>query len=377
MTDLSNDISNQISNLLQRFLPYSVAKNEIGASFSVEEVELNGNDVILTFSPDNYTSITTILQDNATFTTAGFLTKIHLSYFKPVEGFDYAYAYQAVFSKNISNKFKTYDIISLKGFEDETYNTDYTILEIKNGVFLLRPVEAIEIVPVTTALGYCEIEFTAGYNNLVTISDVGENKVKYEIDPYSVYVVNSIADLTISNVKLYYYQGSVKAMDEETFKTYFASNNNASSSFLIINQDLNSSPIRRQSNRLDVDYLSMNRRGSFEKALNFSISYIVRRKVDDSNNQTSSGGDINLKHLMMHEALTSILRSPMVGNDKITYSAPTIGASSNAEVIIAGSITIKYELSLTAFYSDNILVTDDEPAYPIAEVKINKDIIKQ
>ena len=83
------------------------------------------------------------------------------------------------------------DIVVLKGFANNIYNTSYKVLIQDNNV-ILQPLNLIPITTLTDNLGYISSVYNNGLNGVFFIEDEEDNKLSYTFDSSLYNVVNNI-----------------------------------------------------------------------------------------------------------------------------------------------------------------------------------------
>lgn len=370
------DVGNQIVNLLTKYLPYTNLSG-IGYDFPVESVVIAEGKVTMTVGDDDYTSIKSIMTNDAnfSFTTHGFYTKNNIISFSAYNGgLGDPYAFEVKFERSIILKVSSE--ITLKGFTDDTYNITYKIAsKISSNTYVFYSDDIASIEDVTTGLGYYPVQYNQELNDIVTLTDEGDNQFSFEFDADSYYNIDSEDELDLTeNIKIFYYSQNVKVIDFITFQENLLESDNAE--YLIIDSTiLVGTPKRSSTQTSDSDYYATNRSGSFEKNFTLNIKYLLQRKSDDSDNQTTSGSDLIEKQINMHKALTSILRTPLEGDSTTTFSAITILQDSVEERISSGKTIINYQLGFVATYYDSIMLDNYIKCYPIDQLKVNDDLL--
>lgn len=373
------DYANQIANLIKQLAPYS--NLGIGDSFQAISVEINSNKVYIELESENYQYLSSLINDtenpNNQFTVSGFYLKNYIKNFLAhPDSSIFKFAFVVDFK--YPHKFKTDQEISLKGFTNSVYSTDYKVLKIIDAyTAILYPISAVPIVDISSGLGYIPTNFTVGLNGIKTFSDEGTNTISYEIDPSDFYTVASIDDVDQDyDIFVNYYNENVKVLDLQTFLTKLT--DSTTTPYLIVDTtSLSGSQNRSRSNRQDSGYNSYGRVGFFEKNYTITLNYVLERNTDDSNNQTSSGSDIVKKQVDMHDALLSILRESLEesSGNKI-FTSLTIISDGPPITVSEGRFRIPYELGFTVFYNSDILLDKDEnEIYKINSVKFNNNVV--
>jgi hypothetical protein len=358
-----------------KYLPYTEAAS-LGNGFDVQDIEVDGSKVSLTLLPNDYTQVKAIMtnDENYTFTTYGVHHKANIVSFKPYSEIGDPYAYEVKFDKAV--RFKNYEEITLQGFTNPIYNIPYKIIKnIKSNIIILYPSEDLPFTQVTTGLGYYPVSYTEGFNGLFVFEDEGSNKISYQIDEDSYYYEDDAAKLDLTKpIKLYYYSDSVKLIDFRTFQENLKQENNLS--YIIIDStSLQTELMRGNRQGYDTDFYSVNRSGSFDKNYVLNIKYLMQRYVDDNNNQTSSGSDVMEKQMMVGKALTSILSSPLTGDDTVKFTALVVAQEGVDEAVVAGKTVLQFRIGFVATYFNDIMLHNDIDSYPIDSVKLNNDVI--
>jgi len=371
------DIANQIGNLLIKYLPYTAAAS-MGYQFPVSDVAIDGDKVTLTLSSEDYAAVQSRMTDNnnSSFTVNGFYTRCNITSFTTYNaGVGDSFAFEATFDR--APGFKINEEITLKGFTDAQYNIPYkAIRKLSSNKFILYASEDVDIENVTVGLGYVPIQYTEGFNDVVSLTDEGSNQFSFIVDADSYYYVDSVDKLDLlDQVKIFDYLNTVKVIDAKVFQENLESADGNTSYLIVDSSSLSGSPARRSSQKFDSDYFLMNRNGAFEKNFIINVKYLLQRVTDEEGEQTSSGSDIAAKQMDMHKALTSILRSPLDGDDTTRFSAITIQRDFVEDRVSGGRVVISYELGLVACYRDDIMIKTNIKSYPIEKLKINKDLL--
>lgn len=372
------DYANQIANLIKELAPYS--NLTIGDKFQATSVEISGGKVFLEFETDNYNYLKSLITDatnpNSQFTISGFNLKNEIKNFSThPESSLFKYAFLVEFDK--PHKLSTEDTISLKGFTNTAYNTEYKVLKIIDSFFaVLFPKTTVDVIDITSGLGYIPTFYTAGMNGVKILSDEGANTLSYEYDVDDYLSVSSIDDIDQDyDIFLNYYNDNIKVIDLQTFISNLT--DSTTSEYLIIDtSSLVGSQKRSRSNNQDNGYNSYGRIGYFEKNYSLTLHYLLERNQDDINNQTTSGSDIVKKQVEMHDSLLSILRESLEdeSNTKI-FTSLTIVSDGPPITVSEGRIRIPYELSFSVFYNNDILIKKEESGYKINSLKINNDTV--
>ena len=369
------DIANQIGNLLVKYLPYTDTSS-IGYDFPVEDVLIENEKVTLTLSQDDYTSVKSIMDGgNYFFTTHGFYTKNNIISFEPYNGGigDY-FAIEVKFEKALI--LSQNQQVTLKGFTDTEYNITYKVIRIlAANRYVLYPITTVPLNAISSGLGYYPVQYTEGFNDIVELTDEGSNQVSFDIDVDSYYYVDSTSKLDLlENIKIYYYLDNIKVIDAEVFEQNIGQGDNLD--YIIVDTaSLSGTPMRSRNQSYDSDYYSTNRSGSFDKNYTINIKYLMQRRSDDPNNQTTSGSDIAQKQMDMQKTLTSILRTPLEGDSSLKFTAMTILSDEVEKRVTAGKVLINFPVGFVATYFNDILLKNDIKSYPIDFLQVNNDTL--
>lgn len=374
------DYANQIANLIKELAPYS--NLTIGDKFQAISVEIDAGKVFLEFEEENYDYLKSLITDatnpNSQFTISGFHLKNGIkSFLAHPNSSTFKYAFLVEFEK--PHKLTTDQIITLKGFTNPSYNSEYKVIKVIDSFFaVIYPKNSVSIVNVNTGLGYIPTAFTAGMNGIKTLEDEGDNILSYEYDVDDYLSVNAIENIDQDfDIFLSNYNDNIKVIDLQTFIGNLT--DPTTSEYLIVDtSSLVGSQKRSRSNNQDNGYNAYGRIGYFEKNYSLTLHYILERNQDDNNNQTTSGSDIIKKQVEMHDELLSILRESLEDeNSNKIFTALTIVSDGPPIVVSEGRFRIPYELAFSVFYNADVLINkDDKNSYKISTLKINNDVVE-
>lgn len=369
--------SNQIANLIAKYLPYT--DSTLGDKYQAQSFSVETGKMTMTFDSQDYSIISSIINDvespNSVFTITGFYLKNNITSFEAYpEDSSFPYGFKVVF--DYPHKLKKGQTITLKGFADNTYNIEYSVMKSENSYEAYLYTELIPIATVETGLGYIPVQYTEGLNDIQIITDEGSNQISFTFDENLYFVKNDINDIDTDFLPYLTYYGTYLVAINAT--TFFQNLSDSSIfEYLIIDtSSLNISPIRSTSNTSDSAYNSYSRSGYFDSNNAINLVYVLERNEDDVNNQTKSGSDIDLKQIEMFDQLTSILRTPLNGDLTKILSSMTITNSFVDQDISEGRVVITYEIQFKSSYQNSIMLEIEATnSYPINSINYNENII--
>jgi hypothetical protein len=160
------DFANIIGNLLIKYLP--ATNIDFGKRVEVLDINIIDNKVILTFSESDYNSILGIINNpsnpNKIFTIKNIAIKNQITKFE--NRLNYGFLVNFEIPHNLYHD----DIIVLKGFTNNIYNTSYKA-SIQDKDVVLKPLNSIPINSLTTGLGYLPSIYNNGLNGSFFITD--------------------------------------------------------------------------------------------------------------------------------------------------------------------------------------------------------------
>lgn len=366
----------EIYKLIVSYLPLTGI--ELGQVLPIISVEKDANKILLELGNDDYAFIQDQITDesNYSYTASNFRLKnrvVSIS-LHPSGGSSY-FGFLVKFERML-NKNANHDI-TLAGFASSSYNTSYKIARKEDDyTFILVPNNDLTIALPTGDYGFYSMVNPSGLNGLKTIVDEGDNIVSFTLEENSLSAITTVADLDLTTMpNLWFYQDSILAMNLTTFLKNLTDADNIE--YLIIDTtSFAGTPIRSKSNNTDAPYDSYSTNAYFKRSYTLNLAYILQRSVDDSDNNTKTGSDIESKQIAMFDALTAVLRRPIPSDGKKLISSITITEDAPDTVIMEGSVVIFYRLSFTINYlPDSILDLSDDGAYKINQVNYNSDEI--
>jgi hypothetical protein len=365
------DLANIIGNFLIEYLPDT--KINYGERVVVKNIEFDSlisNKVYLTFEPEDYAILSLII--NNQLNPNNIFTVSNVSIKNQITRFEQRLGYGFVVNFELETRFSNEEIVTLKGFSNNTYNTNYKVLLSGKDV-ILQPVNNISIITVEENLGYISFAYNNGFNGLHSFTIENNNRLSYVADANLYNMVDDISkvDKTIP-IYLYHLLNNIKVMDFDVFQQ---SNSEINQDFLIIDTaSFNGTPVRSAGNNTDKSYnLEANIAGKIDRLYTARILYYLVRNIDDANNQTASGGDIVKKQFEMFSAISRILLNFNYKDNKIVANPITLVRDGVVNKTDGGSIIIQYDIEFSVCYNLNaiILPIDSKKSKLINRVKFN------
>lgn len=362
------DLANIIGNFLIEYLPDT--KINYGERVVVNDIEIVNDKVYLTFNPNDYQILISII--NNSLNPNNIFTVNNVSIKNQITKFEARLNYGFVVNFELEARFINNEIITLNGFSNSIYNTNYKVL-LSDKDIILQPINNIPITTIEDNLGYISFSYNNGFNGLHSFIAEGNNKLSYIVDVNLYNMVNNInkIDKTIP-IYLYHLLNNIKVMDFDVFQQ---SNSEINQDFLIIDTaSFNGTPVRSVGNNTDKSYnLEANIAGKIDRLYTARILYYLVRNIDDINNQTGSGGDIVKKQFEMFSAISEILLNFNYKDNKITANPITLVRDGVVNKTDGGSVIIQYDIEFSVCYNLNaiILPIDSKKSKLIKRVKFN------
>ena len=341
-------------------------------------VNINSNKVLLTLSSSDYSFVKSQISENSNYfyTASNFriknlITEISLYSQNSYNKFGFLIKFDKIinFSENIE--------ITLKGFSNTSYNTIYKVVKVIDQFnAVLAPINNLPIALPTGTLGFYSVIYSNGLNGLKIIQDEGFNVVSFLMEQNEISSVDNVGKLDLETMpNLWFYQKNILQLNFQTFLKNLTERNN--DEYLIIDTtSLVGSPLRNNNNNSDAPYSSFGNNAYFYRNYTINIIYLLQRSIDDEKNLTNTGADIATKQVLMHDALTSILRRPIPSTTKKIASSITITEDAVDNSIIEGSVIINYQCQFSVqFLPDALLDIQESGIYDINQINYNSDKI--
>ena len=362
------DFANIIGNLLIKYLP--ATNIDFGKRVEVLDINIIDNKVILTFSESDYNSILGIINNpsnpNKIFTIKNIAIKNQITKFE--NRLNYGFLVNFEIPHNLYHD----DIIVLKGFTNNIYNTSYKA-SIQDKDVVLKPLNSIPINSLTTGLGYLPSIYNNGLNGSFFITDEGENQLSYTFDKDLYNVISDISKIDKDYlIDFFYLSDNIKVIDFDVFEE---TNSEINEEFIIVDTaSFNGSPLRSTNNNTDKNYnFDASVFGKADRLYSARILYYLVRNIDNENNQTNSGSDIVKKQTEMFLALTSVLLNYSYLDNRVKVDPIFIVRDGVSKKIENGSVVLQYDIEFSVCYdlSRIILPTNGGNSKLIKRVKFN------